>query len=87
VAVGETVIANRTKIGRAEALALARGCDEVVAARGKKVTRVRLADRPSDDELAAVLLGPSGNLRAPAIRRGRTLVIGFQPELYAELFG
>jgi hypothetical protein len=45
------------------------------------------ADRPSDDELLAALIGPSGNLRAPAFRIGRTLVVGFHPGAYAEAIG
>jgi hypothetical protein len=81
------VIANKAKLGRAEALALARKADRVIAARGKKVVRLRLADRPTDDELGAVILGPTGNLRAPAIVVGKTLVIGFDPAAFAELFG
>jgi len=87
VTVADKVVANKTKLGRKEALALARGADEVIVARGKKVVRFRRADRPSDEELAAVLLGPTGNLRAPAIRTGGTLVIGFHPDVFAELFG
>ena len=84
---GETSIANKAKLGRVAALVLARESDEVIAMRGKKVIRLRIADRPSDDELAAVILGPTGNLRAPAIRMGRMLVIGFHLEVFAELFG
>jgi hypothetical protein len=37
-------------------------------------------DAPTDDELAGALLGPTGNLRAPAIRRGKKLFIGFHDE-------
>lgn len=85
--VAETVVANKTKIGRAAALAMARAAEVVIAAKGKKLVRLRLADRPTDDELVAVLLGPSGNLRAPAMRVGKVLVIGFHPEPFAELFG
>ena len=83
----ETVIANKAKLGRADALSIARQADEVIAARGKKVVRIRLADKPSDDELAAVILGPTGNLRAPAIRVGKTLLIGFEAGTYEELLG
>jgi hypothetical protein len=73
------------KLGRREAVALARGADVVVAARGKKVVRMRPAS-VSDAELAAAILGPSGTLRAPAIRIGRTLLIGFNDvELAAAL--
>ena len=45
------------------------------------------ADKPTDDELLAVLLGPTGNLRAPAAVVGDTLVVGFSPEVYAEVLG
>ncbi len=42
---------------------------------------------PSDDDLAALLLGPSGNLRAPTLRKGTTLLVGFDPASYAEVLG
>jgi arsenate reductase-like glutaredoxin family protein len=38
--------------------------------------------RPSRDEITAVLLGPTGNLRAPTVRKGRTLLIGFDEATY-----
>jgi arsenate reductase-like glutaredoxin family protein len=51
-------------------------------AKGKKVLHFDLtAGRPSDDELLALLLGRSGKLRAPAIRTGSQLVIGYNPEI------
>ena len=85
--VEEEVDAGRTRLGRKEALALARGVDRVVASRGAKVVVFDLRkDRPSDADLLAVLLGPTGNLRAPTLRVGRTLVVGFGESVYAELF-
>jgi arsenate reductase-like glutaredoxin family protein len=69
-------------------LALVKKVNEVYAAKGKKVVHFNLKkDKPSDDELAKVLLGPTGNLRAPAIRKGKTLVVGFDEETYAQVFG
>lgn len=60
----------------------------MIAAKGKKVVRVNLKkDKPDDDELAGLMLGPTGNLRAPTIRSGRKLVVGFNPEVYESLFG
>ncbi len=44
-------------------------------------------DKPSDDELKKVLLGPTGNLRAPTLRKGKTLIVGFDQNTYEELFG
>ncbi len=73
---------------RADALALLEGVNEVYAAKGKKVVHFNLKrEKPSDDELAKVLLGPTGNLRAPALRKGKTLVVGFDEETYEKVFG
>ena len=50
--------------------------------------RVDLArEKPSDAELEALVIGPTGNLRAPAIRSGDTLVIGFSEEGLDEVLG
>ena len=68
--------------------ALLSSVSDVVAVKGKKTLRFSLDSNaaPSDDLLAAVM-GPSGNLRAPALRVGTTLVVGFHPDLYAEILG
>lgn len=80
--------ANKTKLGAADALALARKAKRVIAARGKQVVTFDLKkDKPTDDELLAVLLGPTGNLRAPSAVVGDTLVVGFSPEVYAQVLG
>jgi len=60
----------------------------VVAARGKKVAVFDMTSDPPDDEtLAAHLLGPSGNLKAPTLRIGDTLLVGFGEEAYRQVFG
>jgi arsenate reductase-like glutaredoxin family protein len=82
----EVVDAKKVRMGPAEALELARTMDRVIAARGKKVVTVDVkTEKPADDELLAVLLGPSGNLRAPAAVVGKTLVVGFNAELYRDV--
>lgn len=54
-------------------------------AKGKKVQVFDLKkDPPSPAELAAVVLGPTGNLRAPAVKLGKRWLIGFHEEAYAE---
>jgi len=54
-----------------------------VVAKGKKVVTFDMKQAPPDDDtLAAYLLGPTGNLRAPTIRQGKTLLIGFNEEAY-----
>lgn len=82
-----TVDARKESIGKKEALQLVRDVDEIYAARGPKVVHIDLKkESPAPDELASVLLGPTGNLRAPAIKQGRKLVVGFNEDTYARLF-
>lgn len=70
------------------ALAVARDVDEIYSVKGKQVVHVDLrAARPSKAELAALMIGPTGNLRAPTIRIGRTLVVGFDEATYAKVLG
>jgi arsenate reductase-like glutaredoxin family protein len=60
----------------------------VLVARGKAWRRIDPArSATTDDELAAALLGPTGNLRAPTARVGRTLMVGFHPEVYESVLG
>lgn len=39
-----------------------------------------LREKPKDADILALMLGPKGNLRAPTIRVGRTLYVGFPRE-------
>lgn len=71
-----------------EALALTREVDEIYASKGKQVVRVDLQKtKPDKATLLGLLLGPTGNLRAPTLRRGRTLIVGFDEATYARVFG
>jgi arsenate reductase-like glutaredoxin family protein len=80
----ESRLSTKTQVmGAREALELASRADEIIAARGNKVVRVDLkTDRPGREELLGLLLGPTGNLRAPTLLRGRTLLVGFNEESY-----
>lgn len=85
--VQDTVPASR-KLGLTDALALVRQADRLVVAKGKKLTELDLGDEPpSDDTVAKLMLGPTGNLRAPTLRVGRTLVVGYNEEALTETFG
>ena len=80
--------AGKQKRGRDEALQLARSMERVVAGRGKKVVVFDMKTNPPDDDtLAAHLLGPSGNLKAPTLRIGQTLLVGFNELAYHQVFG
>jgi arsenate reductase-like glutaredoxin family protein len=88
VTVAETVDATKNRYGEKEALALLAGIDTLIAAKGKKVETFDLkGDRPDDETLLARLMGPTGNLRAPAARVGRTLAVGFSEDAYEQLLG
>ena len=78
----------KVRLGPDDALALLAGIDTLVAARGKKVETFDLAaDRPTDAELLARMIGPTGNLRAPTARVGRTLVVGYNEDAYRAVLG
>jgi arsenate reductase-like glutaredoxin family protein len=82
VTIDEQVDARKNKLGPAEALALVGKARRLWVAKGKKVVELDLKrDSPSDEDLLALILGPSGNLRAPVIRRGVTLFVGFEPDV------
>ncbi len=65
---------------------LAVGAKRIVATKGKKVISIDMAkDKPDAETLAGLIVGPSGNLRAPAAWVGKTLMVGFDPEMYQEV--
>jgi hypothetical protein len=85
---GAAVDAARERRGRDVALQLARSVARVVVGRGKKVVVLEMTkDPPDDDTLVAHLLGPTGNLKAPTLRVGDTLLVGFSEEAYRQILG
>jgi arsenate reductase-like glutaredoxin family protein len=77
--------ANKQKQGRAEALALAKTVNVIHVAKGKKIVTIDMKAPPDDDTLVGLLLGPTGNLRAPTIKQGKTLYVGFNEDVYQTL--
>ena len=78
--------ARKETLGEADALAIAKTVGKIYAAKGKKVVYFDMKkDTPSDEELKKVMLGPTGNLRAPVLRIGKTLIIGFNDETYSQV--
>ena len=81
-----TVDARKVRLGPEEALKMARNANQIFATKGTKVMHVDLhKDKPSDDQLIALLIGPSGNLRAPTLLTGKTLLVGFDEESYSRV--
>ena len=82
----EQVDAKKVRMGPEQALALVKDVDQLYVAKGAKVVHVDLKrEKPDRVTLLALLLGPSGNLRAPTLRKGRTLLVGFDEPTYKAL--
>jgi len=86
--VKEQVNAGKIRFEPKQALELVRQANRVIVAKGKKVVDFDMKRDPPDDEtLLKHIIGPSGKLRAPVIRRGSTLLIGFAEDEFAEVLG
>lgn len=78
--------ARKVRLAEPEALALAAQAEELYATRGQRVVPLDLRGaRPDRAALAGLLLGPTGNLRAPTLRVGKTLIVGFDQATYTRL--
>jgi hypothetical protein len=75
IAPAEVVPASR-KLGKRDAAALVKAATRVVVAKGGKVQEFASGGKVLPAAVDA-LLGPTGNLRAPTLRAGRTLLVGF----------
>ena len=62
---------------------------ELRVAKGQTVVQVDLAaaDRPPDEELVKLMVSRWGKLRAPTMRVGTTLVVGYNQDILASVFG
>ena len=70
-------------MGAREAVKLASKVEEIYVIKGKKVVHLNLKkEKISDEKLASMMLGPTGNLRAPTVRKGDVLIVGFNDETY-----
>jgi hypothetical protein len=77
------VDARKERIDAEKAWALLHKAKTITTAKGKKVQKwdPDLDDKPT---ILKHVMGPSGNLRAPAYRIDDVFVIGFNSELYAK---
>ena len=82
----EVVDARKEPVAKRETVSILRGTNRVVAMKGKKVVDYDLKKEPPvEKELLSNIMGPTGNLRAPALRIGKTLVVGFNEDTWKEL--
>ena len=71
-----------------QALGVLAGVEEIYAAKGKRIVHVDLRkDKRDRTALLGLLLGPTGKLRAPTLRKGRTLLVGFDEATYRLVLG
>ena len=74
------------KLQKADARAMLKDASRLIVAKGKKVSEFAGGPRPSADAVDA-MLGPTGNLRAPTARVGKTLLVGFNEDAYRTVLG
>ena len=81
-------MAGKHKLGPTDALRLAKASSTVLITRGKKLMRFDMKrNAPADKELLELMLGRSGTLRAPTLRRGKTLLVGYSADAYDDVLG
>jgi len=74
------------KLGRSDAAEILKASTRLVVAKGKKVDEFKPAGKTPKAAVDA-MLGPTGNLRAPCVRVGKTTVVGFNEDVYSDIFG
>ncbi len=84
VDIKETIPASR-KLQREDAESLLAKASKMTVAKGKKVQEFK-GGKDASAEAVDAMLGSTGNLRAPAIVAGKTLLVGFNEEVYANTF-
>ena len=81
----EEIPASR-KLSATEAKEIAKGSSKVYVAKGKKLDVFDMKSAKIS-EVVEKMLGPTGNLRAPTMRVGKTTVVGFNDEMFESVLG
>jgi arsenate reductase-like glutaredoxin family protein len=76
------VVSASKKLGQKDAAEIAKAASKLIVAKGKKVSEFKAAEKDSREAIEA-MLGPTGNLRAPTLRVGKTVLVGFNEEIYS----
>ena len=80
--IAATRLAKSSPLSEKDVRALLKEVDEVFIAKGKAVRTLPACEATPDD-----LRGPTGNFRAPMLRIGRRLLVGFHAETLKEELG
>ncbi len=81
--IGEVVDARTVRMDDAAAWELLRKAAKITVAKGKAVLRLN-PEQDGKEEILKQVMGPSGNLRAPALRVGDEFVVGFHLDFYQQ---
>ena len=81
----EKVSASR-KLGRKEAREIASAAARLIVCKGKRVDEFEPAGKPTKVMLD-VMLGSTGNLRAPLLVVGDTVIVGYNEGIYRDVLG
>jgi len=74
------------KLQAADAKLMLKQASRLIAMKGKKVAEFQGAKAVSKEAVEATL-GPTGNMRAPTIKVGKTVLVGFNEEIFTDVFG
>lgn len=85
IEVAERVPASR-KLQAGDAEVLLADASKLIAAKGKQLSEFDVSGAVPQEAVEA-MLGPTGNLRAPTIRVGKTLLVGFNQDAFEAVFG
>ena len=86
ITIDEAVEARKMKIADEDAWNLLSGAKKIVVGKGKKM----LTFDPKTDDKEEILkhcLGRTGNLRAPTLKIGDLMVVGFNDAMYEKYVG
>ncbi len=72
------------KLRRDDALAILRSSTRVIVAKGRRLDDFT-TDGKVDEDVLALFLGTTGNLRAPCVRAGTTTLVGFNDTAWSEV--
>lgn len=78
------IVSASKKLGAKDAAALAKAATRVIVAKGAKVAEYE-PGKAAGKEIVDAMLGPTGNLRAPCLRVGKTLLVGFNADAYRDV--
>ncbi len=83
----ERTNAKKDPIQANDVLDVLKDCSELHVTKGRAVMEIKLGKAaPDPSTLRSLLVGPTGKLRAPTLRSGKRMVVGFDMAMYEQCF-